>query len=506
MDLSEIDAKGISPLMIATMTETTDKDRMKTLLGEGCDVNAKDKNGQTALMYTTFKDKVDAAEILLAAPDIDLETKDITGSSALMKAVAYKARGVCRLLIEAGADLNSTNYYGETVLIRSIITQSLEITGLLIQAGADVNLADSKGRTPLIVASYYNNEQLFEKLLNAGADIKRKDKNGNDVTCTAADKDSWKVLAFLLNSKLLSEKDTEAVLIKAAMHGFVDSTSEILSLCNAPKRLSYATLIAASLKDKPDLVHVSMDFPCDINGRIYFGMTALMIACYCNAPKTVELLISYGADVNLADEDGFTALMYGAMKNAPDIIFLLMRSGADKDMRNKEGKVFEDYTQDFDTRTFSQMITDRMRAKRPELLQERPDDIPEGHKSFIDRFEWYRKKYFERYPNNKNSDIYRGAGITKQTFSKIFSKRAPDSRPKKDTIILLALGLKLTTNECEDLLQCAGYSFLETDRKDMEVRKLFNEENYDIFDWNDKMYESTGKIFFKTLVKEDEER
>ena len=39
----------------------------------------------------------------------------------------------------------------------------------------------------------------------------------------------------------------------------------------------------------------------------------------------------------------------------------------------------------------------------------------------------------------------------------------------------------------------------------MEARKLFSEENYDIFDWNDKMYASTGKIFFRTLVKEDGE-
>lgn len=504
MDFSEIEAQGITPLMLAA-NGTGNGDAIKKLLSDGADVNAQDRNGQTALMYATFNDSTDAAEALLSVPGIGLEVKDITGSTALMKAVAYKAVSVCRLLIGAGAEVNCANYFGETALIRSIINRVSETTELLLQAGADVNLCDNTGRTPLIVAACYNDTKIVKQLIRAGSDTRLRDKAGNDAALAAAGKDSPDVLAFLLQAKLLAEKDTEAALIKAAMNGFADSTATILSLCKDPVRLSYAALVAASLKDKPDLVPVCMDFHCDINGRIYFGMTPLMIASYCNAAKTAARLISYGANVNLTDEDGFTALMYGAMKNNPDIIFHLMRNGADKNIRSREGKCFEDYTKDLDTRTFSQMLADRLRKKLPELAQERADEIPEGHQSFGDRFEWYRKKYFERYPANKNSDIYRGAGITKQTFSKIFSKKTPDSRPKKDTVIALALGLKLTVNECEDLLQCAGYSFLTTDRKDMEARRLFREENYDLFDWNDTMYASTGKIFFRTLVKEDGE-
>ena len=205
-----------------------------------------------------------------------------------------------------------------------------------------------------------------------------------------------------------NDTDTVRRLTKAAMQGFTGSTATILSLCKDPARLSYAALIAASLKDKPDLVRVCSDFHCDINGRIYFGMTPLMIASYCGSVKTASQLMSCGADVNLADEDGFTALMYGAMKNAPDIIFHLMRNGADKDKRNKDGKRFEDYTKELDTRTFSQMLADRLRERLPGTARERADEIPEGHQSFGERFEWCMQKYFGRYPENRNSDIYRG--------------------------------------------------------------------------------------------------
>ncbi|MBQ6566303.1 MAG: ankyrin repeat domain-containing protein, partial [Treponema sp.] len=243
---------GITPLMLAA-NETGSGDKIRQLFadGNGTDVNARDKNGQTALMYATFNDSSDAAEALLSAPGIDLEAKDITGSTALMKAVAYKAEGVCTLLAGAGADVNCTNYFGETALIRSIINKSAGITERLIQAGADVNRSDNTGRTPLIVAACHNDTDIVKRLINAGADTKLHDKSGNDVARAAAEKDSWEVLAFLINLKLISDKDIETALIKASMKGFANSTSTILALCKDKERLSYAAIVSASLKDKP---------------------------------------------------------------------------------------------------------------------------------------------------------------------------------------------------------------------------------------------------------------
>lgn len=90
--------------------------------------------------------------------------------------------------------------------------------------------------------------------------------------------------------------------------------------------------------------------------------------------------------------------------------------------------------------------------------QGRADEIPVLHQPFRDRFEWYLRRYMERNPKGKHSDIYKAAGLTKQRFSKILNNRNEDFRPRKNTVILLALGLDLTRNECADLLQCAGYT------------------------------------------------
>lgn len=88
----------------------------------------------------------------------------------------------------------------------------------------------------------------------------------------------------------------------------------------------------------------------------------------------------------------------------------------------------------------------------------RADEIPEARQPFRDRFGWYLQKYMERNPGGKHSDIYKAAGLTKQRFSKILNNRNADFRPKKSTVILLALGLDLTQNESADLLHCAGYT------------------------------------------------
>ncbi len=114
------------------------------------------------------------------------------------------------------------------------------------------------------------------------------------------------------------------------------------------------------------------------------------------------------------------------------------------------------------------------------------------------RFDWYKQKYFHRFPVNKPADIYKVGGISKKTFSKIQSNNKPDFRPKKETVISLAVGLKLSLNEAEDFLQSAGYAFSDTDKADVIAKELFSQKNHDKFDWSQRIYEKTDSMFFKS--------
>lgn len=494
---------GLTPLMAAC--EKNSCDSIKWLLEHGADVNALDANDRTPLMYTSFNDSIGAAKILLVDKKVNIEERNsYDGTTALYSAVAYGSHKVLKELLKAGADPDASSYSGETPLLRAIIKKDDEAALLLMKAGADVNRADKTGRTPLMAAANYNNAVIAEKLLKAGAIFNVKEMHGAGPFLIAAGNNSKDVIdLFLKTQEIYDEEYTNAVVLSAS-YNYIDTTALLIEKSRAPDQMAFAGLVSASKKDKSEVIHICMDYGCNVDDTLHFGMTPLMLASYENSKNAAAQLIAYGADINKTDDDGMTALMYAASKNNLEIMTLLIRNGADKKICDKSGKTFYDHASTLDTRSYQQLIYDRMKAKLPKNELNRKSEIPEEHQNFNERFNYYMQKYFERYPANKNSNIYNAAGISKQSFSKILSSRRDDFRPKKETVIQLAIGLKLTLDETEDLMQSSGYTFSTRERKDLEMKKLLSEENYNIHEWNSRIYEITGKALLKTDSYDEE--
>ena len=96
-----------------------------------------------------------------------------------------------------------------------------------------------------------------------------------------------------------------------------------------------------------------------------------------------------------------------------------------------------------------------------------------------------------------NSDIYGGSNekeiFRKQIFYKILNE--PDFIPSKDTIIIICLRLQLDLNDSIKLLNKAGYTLSTVIERDLIIRMLLQQGNYDINYYND-ILETFG---FKTL-------
>ena len=80
---------------------------VKLLIDNGADVNARDGDGDTALMWAVIKDySQEAVEIVefLITHGVDVNNKNEYGETVLMKALSneYNSK-VVKLLIEAGA-------------------------------------------------------------------------------------------------------------------------------------------------------------------------------------------------------------------------------------------------------------------------------------------------------------------------------------------------------------------------------------------------------------------
>ncbi len=530
-DVNTKNENGESLLMHAVFFNACSS--IRVLIKLGADVNATNKEGSTALGIAALMNRLEAARILASVPGINLEVKDNIGGAALRSAVFYDSIDMCLLLANAGADLNARDLYGNTPLLWAANNKSEKAAEFLIRSGVDLNAENHKGLTPLIVASGHGNTAIVSMLLDAGADVRHKDKEDYTAFLRAVKNNATDVISLFIEKKQVSKEQLETALVQGAVRGIAESTDLLIRMSDDSGKAAFNALLGACMKDRADIARICMKYPCNVNDTSN-GFTPLMMVCFFRSVKVAEiildngadanvatvkrftplmmssfygaskitkLLLSHGADVNAADDEGMTALMYAAMRENADIIYILLSNGADKTMKSMEGKTFEDYAGEFDQKNFEKMLKERENARS----SGKDAAAPAGHKSFGETFDFYMKKYFERFPDKKNPDIYKAAGLDKRRFSKMLSSRNdPDYRPRKETVTALALGLRLSLAESEDLLQSAGCILSPRDKADMKIQSFFAAGNYNIFDLNNSIYESTGRLFFKSMTEEED--
>jgi hypothetical protein len=136
---------------------------VKDLLKKGTQVDAKDRRGETALMYAVndtlersasreFDRQAVVRELL--AQGADVHAVGNRGMNVLMKASAFGNADLVRQLLKAGADLQAKDDSGMTALMWAAnqpvsVNDTAEIVEFLIEAGADVDEKSRDGYTAL---------------------------------------------------------------------------------------------------------------------------------------------------------------------------------------------------------------------------------------------------------------------------------------------------------------------------------------------------------------------
>jgi len=113
------------------------------------------------------KGNIEAVKQHLAA-GTDVEVKDGEGWTPLIWAAGEPQKEIAELLIAKGADVNAKTADGLTALFAAILGYDKEIVELLIAKGADVNVRGFGGMTPLNMAADEGEKEIADLLRKHG--------------------------------------------------------------------------------------------------------------------------------------------------------------------------------------------------------------------------------------------------------------------------------------------------------------------------------------------------
>jgi len=113
---------------------------VREAISSGANVNAKDKNGWTALMQAAYNNSLEVAKLLIKK-GADVNARDIQGNTILIVALENNSLEIAKLLIEKGTDINAKNNGGESAL--TLTTENLVKIGKPVVKSVIKALKDS---------------------------------------------------------------------------------------------------------------------------------------------------------------------------------------------------------------------------------------------------------------------------------------------------------------------------------------------------------------------------
>ncbi|MBT3350787.1 MAG: hypothetical protein HOJ95_02070 [Nitrospinaceae bacterium] len=288
------------------------------LIQAGADLNVKDKDNFTPLIWAAHKKHASIVKALIKA-NADLNQKTDLGDTALIWAVRNDDSEIANLLIKAGADLNIRNEEGHTALIRVVQEGNVEMAKTLIDGGADINAKGKSGATALSRAITGKNQLIMQMLIKAGADLGTRDASGNTPLFLAIHNNNIK-----------------------AVNAQVEAGADL----NAKTENEDTPLLRAVAQRRAEITLALIRAGADVNAKKFDGDTALLVAVSDwldhNKKESIEIvkaLVAAGANLFSKNVFGETALIVALKRNHIEISRIISRKIQADRMKSLFGKI-----------------------------------------------------------------------------------------------------------------------------------------------------------------------
>lgn len=215
---------------------TRDRVKADTLIKNGCDIDAQDTHGDTALMWAIFKGFNSIVDLLLQRGA--KFTSSHKGNTPMICAVTNRRLCIVKTLVSR-EKVNTPNLYGSTPLMFAAMMGDNEITEILLQSEdtcKSIPWCNKKGWTALILAAKGGHKRIVELLLhrNEGREsVTRKTNWGDSAIMWATVYKNTEIAKLLFtgyyHKETLFGSKGYTLLMMAAKHGEIEIAELILA-------------------------------------------------------------------------------------------------------------------------------------------------------------------------------------------------------------------------------------------------------------------------------------
>lgn len=200
-NLQELPANEQQSLLFKYALEGNKK--MVKFLNENCDIdlNAKDVDGNSSLLFAVKSGKREVVDYLLKQ-GVLVDCVDNFGITPMHLAVRKNSETLVRLLLEYGADINIVDDYNQTPIFDAVMENNKKMIEYLFESGANINHKNNEGRTPLMVSAFKKERQeAMLGLLKSGAKVDEKDNAGKTAFMHTINNNNGAMMDILLKAK-----------------------------------------------------------------------------------------------------------------------------------------------------------------------------------------------------------------------------------------------------------------------------------------------------------------
>jgi ankyrin repeat protein len=266
-----------------------DRETLRTLLKQGANVNQPEADGTTALIWASYRDNLEDADLLIRSGAKVNAANDL-GVTPLWAACQNGSEAMVRRLLAAGANPNAKLTLGETMLMEASRTGNAAVVEQLLNKGAEVNARAAREQTALMWAVAQKHPDVVKLLLAKGADVRARSEAWSQVMAVPP-------------------------------HGYLDYNHAI------PHGNDTPLLFAARVGDL-DSARLLVAAGANVNDEDAWGISATTLAAHSGFADVVEFLLDKGADPSAA-KAGFSALHVAIMRRNERIVTALLNHKAD---------------------------------------------------------------------------------------------------------------------------------------------------------------------------------